>query len=50
MTVRGNPTAEELAAVLTVLCTGGNGARPADAYERWRGRRLSALRSPRTTR
>jgi hypothetical protein len=44
ITVRGNATAEEVAAVLAVVSRAGTSA-PADAYVRWRQARLTALRA-----
>ena len=43
VSVRGNATAEELAAVLAVVSRGEAPARP-DPYTRWRHTRQAALR------
>jgi hypothetical protein len=43
ITVRGNASAEELAAVLAIV---SSGPRPSDGYRRWRATRLAALRRP----
>jgi hypothetical protein len=42
ITVRGNASDEELAAVVAVLSS--TGEQPADGYRRWREQRLNALR------
>ena len=48
LTVRGNASAEEVAAVLAVLRSAPS-APPASAYERWRAGRLKALGTARGT-
>lgn len=41
--LRGEPTAEELAALIAVLCARPAGSAPLTGYEAWRARRLAAL-------
>ncbi|HUR74894.1 MAG TPA: acyl-CoA carboxylase epsilon subunit [Sporichthya sp.] len=41
--LRGAPTAEELAALIAVLCSRPTGATPLTGYAAWRARRLAAL-------
>jgi hypothetical protein len=43
--VRGTPSAEELAALIAVLCARPAGPVPLTGYEAWRARRLAAVRS-----
>jgi hypothetical protein len=40
---KGTPTAEELAALVAVLCARPTGPAPLSGYEAWRARRLAAL-------
>ncbi|GAA0606719.1 hypothetical protein GCM10009547_05860 [Sporichthya brevicatena] len=40
---RGEPTAEEVAALVAVLCARPAGAAPLTGYEAWRRGRLAAL-------
>lgn len=42
--LRGTPTAEELAALVAVLCARPSAAAPLTGYEAWRARRLAAVR------
>jgi hypothetical protein len=48
VSVRGNATAEELAAVLAVISRAEN-SNPSDQYARWRRARLAALGQTRAT-
>jgi hypothetical protein len=41
---KGTPTAEELAALIAVLCARPAGPMPVTGYEAWRARRLAAVR------
>jgi hypothetical protein len=41
--LRGAPTAEELAALIAVLCARPTGPGPLTGYEAWRARRLAAV-------
>jgi len=40
---RGQPTTEELAALIAVLCARPSGPGPVTGYEAWRARRLAAV-------
>ena len=45
--LRGVPTAEELAALIAVLCTRSATPAAPTGYEAWRAKRLAATRGPR---
>ncbi|MBA3744243.1 acyl-CoA carboxylase epsilon subunit [Sporichthya sp.] len=45
--LRGTPTAEELAALIAVLCARPARSAPLSGYEAWRAKRLAAQRRPR---
>lgn len=42
--LRGTPSAEELAALIAVLCARPVDAAPLSGYDAWRARRLAAVR------
>jgi hypothetical protein len=42
--LRGAPTAEELAALIAVLCARPAGPAPLTGYEAWRAKRVAAMR------
>ena len=42
--LRGAPSAEELAALIAVLCARPASAAPLTGYDAWRARRLAAVR------
>lgn len=46
--LRGTPSAEELAALVAVLCARPTGTAPLTDYEAWRAKRLAAVRRTRS--